>query len=643
MKGTWLESERLMQFKEALLIERERLLLFAPVVLGIGIIFGVFFPFLNWNSLFVFIALAIAISAIFYKKHKFLFGAIFIFSLGVYISQTGGIFETKLLSQKKFITQEYEGIDFTAVVSFIDETHPSMKNMRRIAFKEIKFNKHPELDFIKTAKMTCSVAMTDNIVPNDIVKVKGKISPFKPPAIPGSFDQIQYNSLVKLDTGGIVYYIKKLEDGDKMSDLFPYLRRVLTKKITDKIEQPAGGLASALLTGDKSPISPDVRDKFINSGTAHILAISGLHMSIVASIVFIFFMKFFQYMSCIFHKINSKRFAAVVTIPMTFLYLALSGFSPSATRAFIMTTVFLISVIFGRGSLSLRSVSFAAFFILLFDSGSLFLVSFQLSFCAVLALISFYESFQYEFSELKMKQTSVAGEIIFYILASFITTTIASLATFPISIATFNRISLSGLLGNIVAIPAISFIIMPLGILALLMSCLTDIFIIPLTQVLNKLTLILGFISEIPGSNLTIKSPSLIALYIMVFGGIILCLLKSKLRLIGAGGILIGFLLWIFESKPDVIFPPATDSVCFIENGKFYTKSLQKGRKAMLSIQRNLGFDGKLEKKDFPYEFEQKKYENGLFIWHKTNQFKELAKRAHPYCPAYFIDINKDQ
>ena len=127
------------------------------------------------------------------------------------------------------------------------------------------------------------------------------------------------------------------------------------------MSSPAGGIASALMTGDKSSIPPEVREKFINSGTAHILAISGLHMSIVATIVFFIFLKVFQYLSCVFRGLSAKRSSAIATIPITFLYLALSGFSPSATRAFIMTTVFLCGSIFGRGSLSLRSVSAAAF------------------------------------------------------------------------------------------------------------------------------------------------------------------------------------------------------------------------------------------------------------------------------------------
>ncbi len=485
--------------------------------------------------------------------------------------------------------------------------------------------------------MTCSVDSSENIVPGDIVDVKGKIMPNKPPAIPGSFDQHQYNALVKIDTNGIVYYIKKIKENNKF-DYFSYFRRILTKNIIMQLKGNAGGIAAALLTGDKSSIPNSIREVFINSGTAHILAISGLHMSILASLVYLVFLKLFQYLSCVFSRINPKIFAAILTIPIIFLYLGLSGFSPSAIRAFIMTLLFMISIILERGVLSLRSVAIAAFSILIFDPASLFLVSFQLSFCAVVSLVSFYESFQSQLIAFRLKYNNFPWKILFYILASFLTTIIASLATNPISIATFNRLNFSGILGNLVAIPAMTFLIVPIGFLSLITSSFTNFFVNILELILNKMTEVLAFISTLPYSNITIKSPSLIALYVLVFGGIILCLLRTKLRHLGWIGIISGMLLWKLEEKPDVIISPNSEVICFVENCNFYTTSIQKGRRNSLSIQRNLGFDGKLIKKSFENNFS--KYKNGLFIWSKEGYTKEIVQRKHPYCPAYFKTLN---
>ncbi len=622
------------RFNEFLFSERERLPLFVPVILGAGIIFGVFFPFTSWSALLSTILTAFLISVIIYKKSKILCCTCLVFTLGFYVVQTGGILCTDLLSQKKFISEEYDNIKFEAIVKSMDETHPVMKNMRRITFKDMNIS---NINYIKTAKMTCSVKMTEHISPGNVVRVKGKFIPFKPPAIPGAFDQIQYNSLIGIDATGVVYNIVKLGESSSFDNWINKIRRKLTQSILEKMPPPAGGIASALLSGDKSAIPTEVREKFIASGTAHILAISGLHMSIVASIVFLAFTKLLQYLSCICNKISPKKCAATITIPATFLYLALSGFSPSATRAFIMTTVFLVSVMCGRGSLSLRSVAVAAFLILIFDPGALFLVSFQLSFCAVVALVAFYEAFQPALHNFMQNHSGIVQKLASYIVTTLASTIIASMATLPISIAVFNRLSISGVVGNLVAIPLVTFAVIPLGIICLIFHA--DFLVSMLSFILNKLHTILSYISEIPGSNIVVKSPEISDLYIIIIGGIVLCLLKTKVRLIGTIPIAVGILGWIFRPPPDIIFPPGVEIACFIENNNFYTTSLKKGRRVALSVQRNLGFSGKLSKKGCQDgKWKVSNYSNGLYIWTKSGKTQQLAKRKHPYCPAYWDD-----
>ena len=368
-----------MWFGEFILTERQTLPLFLPTILGIGIIIGVFFPFCSWKSILVAIFISFLLSIVVWRRSKILCYTFLTFILGAYIAQTGGILNIDLLSQKRFITKEYDNITFTAVIDAMDETHPVMKNMRRITLKNIDIK---NINFIKktkikTAKMTCSAKMSENISPGDIVNVRGKFTPFKLPAIPGAFDQAQYNALVGIDATGIAYSITKLGRTHKFYDCFSKIRCGLTKRVLKKMQSPAGGIACALLTGDKSAISPEVREKFIASGTAHILAISGLHMSIVSSVIFLVLVKIFQYANCIGCNLPPRKLSAIITIIITFLYLALSGFSPSATRAFIMTTVCLFGVAVGRGVLSLRSVAFSAFVILLCNSGYVNLSNFE--------------------------------------------------------------------------------------------------------------------------------------------------------------------------------------------------------------------------------------------------------------------------
>ena len=631
-----------MRFNDCLFFERERFPLFCPVILGFGIIAGVYFPFSYWGELFRFLSISTSLTVILYKyKRKLISLSILLFSLGVYVAQTGGILETKLLPNKQFIDKEYDKLDFTANVGFIEETHPTMKGMQRIVFNNIKMD---DLDFIKTAKMTCSSRALTGIEPRDKVRVFCKLTPYKIAAIPNSFDQLQYNSLIKMDATGIVFNIKRLESNSSKDFMenFSYIRFYLTDAISRNISHPANGVAAALLTGDKSAIDPSIRDMFIKSGTAHILAISGLHMSILSGILFFIFLRFFLYLSLVFPSICPKKFAAIITIPSTFLYLALSGFSPSAIRAFIMTTVALMSITLGRGAISLRSVSFAAFLILLFDSASLFLVSFQLSFSAVLALISFYEKYSSTFSRLAFNTSSWKRPFI-YLWSSVITTLVASLATLPISVATFNRLSLSSIFGNLIAIPMTSFIIAPLGIISLVFGYFTNFFTKCFGMAIDLLIMAISYVSSMPGSDIALRSPNNLTLTLMVIGGILLCLLKTRLKHIGSFIVAFSLITYIFEKNPDIVVPPGSEVVCFVKDGVFYSTSLQKGRNKVNSIQKNLGFSGAISKKEFTdFKLDKRTYNQGLFFWTKNGKIvekKQIAKRRHPYCPAYYESL----
>ncbi|MDR0744764.1 MAG: ComEC family competence protein, partial [Holosporales bacterium] len=629
-----------------LLIERDNFPLFLPVILGVGILIGVYLPLTSPPlALYLLIGFSLCFSVLLLLKNFRIISTIIAISmLGYYVAQTGGILKTELLSNKQFLEKDYDKISFFANVEYIEETHPTMKGMQRITLKNMTFDERENLKFIKTAKMTCHSTMLTNIQPNDRVKVLGRLLKFKIPAIPGSFDQKQFNSIIKIDTTGVVFYIKAVKHKEipNLYDIFSKLRRYLTKTIMITLSSPASGIASALLTGDKSAITPDIRDKFINSGTAHILAISGLHMSIIASIIFFVLSKILSYLNLILPNINAKKLSAGLSIIITFVYLALSGFSPSAIRAFIMTSICFISLILERGALSLRSVSIAAFLILLFDSASLFHVSFQLSFCAVVALISFYENYKDVLTEY-FSSNSYLKKIYAYFISSIISTIIASIATFPISVSTFNRLSLTGILGNLVAIPMISFLIAPLGIICVVCAGIANIFSKLIEYCLNVLINTVGYVASLPGAVIAIRSPNNCTLYLCLFGGILLCLLKTKLKYVGVFAIICSVLSYFLETPPNIIIPPNSRAICYIEDNKFYTTSIREGRNKILSIQRNLGYSGKLEKKERNNEY-IKKYEQGLFVWTKNGKIIrkcQIAKRPHPYCPALYEDVRE--
>lgn len=625
------------QIKNCLEQERARIPLFFPVLLGFGILYGVHFPFFCYFKLITFTISVFLLGYIF----KQLF--IIFFAIGVLVAQTGGILHTNLMTHKQYLQKDIPKVGFYANVGFIEETHPTMKGMQRIIFKNVDFEEpNAGLGFIKTIKMTCSSKIIKDIKPLDSVKVFGRLSKFKNPVIPGAFDQLQYNTIMGIDAGGVAFSVKKAKKQipSHFAEFFSLIRFELTKIISQKISGEANGIAAALLTGDKSAIKPQIRDNFIKSGIAHILAISGLHMSLVAGILFLCFSKILLYLSNCFRSIRPDIVASAITIPCTFLYLALSGFSPSATRAFIMTTISLISVAIGKKAISLKNISLAALIILIFDPFSLFHISFQLSFAAVVAIISFYETIRNHLQQVKLSKFNK------YFYISILTTTIATIATTPISIATFNRFSLQNILGNLMAIPVTSFLIAPLGIINIFIGKFTNFLIKPLEMSINLMINLSAYIADLPGSNIVLKSPTVSMLYLTIVGGILLCLLKTGLKHLGTIMIAISFFHYSFvQKRPEIIILPGENNIfCMIKNENIFSNSKQKARNKIKSIAQNFGLSDdkiyKIDENDFPPSLVKNADKQGLFIW-KDGTVKTLTTRRHPVCPISFCRFEK--
>lgn len=160
---------------------------------------------------------------------------------------------------------------------------------------------------------------------------------------------------------------------------------------------------------------------------------------------------------------------------------------------------------------------------------------------------------------------------------------------------------------------------------------------------LNVLIESVSFVSDLPGADIVVRSPHLLTLYICVFGGIILCLLKTNLKHLGSALITVSACIYFLEKSPNIIIPPDSKTACFVEDGKFFTTSLRSGRNKVLAIQRNLGFSGDIVKKQLNISgIEIKNYEKGLFVFQEGDSLQNrccIAERVHPFCPAYFESL----
>ena len=251
------------------------------------------------------------------------------------------------------------------------------------------------------------------------------------------------------------------------------LRGAINRRILSILPGDIGAFASALVTNDTAAFSKEGLEALRISGLAHVYSISGLHMVLAAGISFVGLRMIFSLFPGFIQSRPAKIYAALGAITASGLYLLISGMPVPAVRSFIMLAVGMGGVIAARSVLTLRSVALAALAILIVSPSSALGPSFQMSFAAATALISGYSLWRLRPMEFRrFSGIPLYANVLPAIRAVggvMLTSEIAGVATAIFSVTHFQRLTLLGTLGNVAAMPFISFIVMPAGFLAVLL------------------------------------------------------------------------------------------------------------------------------------------------------------------------------
>lgn len=243
------------------------------------------------------------------------------------------------------------------------------------------------------------------------------------------------------------------------------LRQTIGLRIDTVLEQPAQGIARALIIGDQSQIEDDTREMMAAAGLAHVLAISGLHLTLVAGGVFAALRMGLAHFYGLGQSVSLKKLAAVCGMVTAIFYLMISGGSVSATRATIMLLLVFGAVLAGRRALTMRNVAIAAILVIALDPAAVFRPGFQLSFAAVAALIAIYEMSLRKAD----KPTNTLGRAATFLGGVALTSIIAGLATLLFAAYHFQQTAPLGVLGNIAALPIVGFVVLPACFVAVLL------------------------------------------------------------------------------------------------------------------------------------------------------------------------------
>ena len=315
------------------------------------------------------------------------------------------------------------------------------------------------------------------IQPGDRLRVRAVLAPPPGPAMPGAFDfqrQSYFERLgaVGFATGRPVLLPALVEDAEGIGDwrlAIERLRRSIGERTLAVVPGGNGAVVAALLTGDRSPIPKAVLDDFRDSGLAHLLAISGLNIGLVAGILMVSVRSLLALVPRLALHYPIKKWAAVVAVTGAFFYTLLAGATVPTVRSFLMLALILVGVLLDRRGISMRVVAWAATVILLFSPESLFGASFQMSFAAVVALIATYEVTAGRFRAAIGEAAGPARRAAVYMAGVVLTTLVGSAASAPFAIFHFNSVANYGLLANLVAVPLTALWIMPCGVLAMLL------------------------------------------------------------------------------------------------------------------------------------------------------------------------------
>lgn len=229
---------------------------------------------------------------------------------------------------------------------------------------------------------------------------------------------------------------------------------------------PHAGLYRALLLGDKSQLAPQTIENFQHCGLAHILAISGLHIAVLSSVIYVFILVLLKRSTTLLLCTNVYKLSLILTLPIIFLYASLTGMQAPVSRALLMFILVVIATCIERVKTPLVLVAASALLLLIVDPRLLFQASFLLSYSAITGIALSLPLLQNIFQKKKIQKT-LSSRIRETVLTMFIISTVATLATMPISLFFFHRISLIGPLTNLIVEPLICLVTLPLGFLAL--------------------------------------------------------------------------------------------------------------------------------------------------------------------------------
>jgi competence protein ComEC len=549
--GCWVFGEKLNQLLEA---QRGATVLWAPVVLTFGIWF--YFSLPQEPGLWLALLFA-ALAALAFWRAK---GRMSMVLIAIFLS---GFALAKLRTEMVATPLLKASSGDVVVAGIVRDSEGASAKRGTLQVQPTAIEGLTTMQLPRVLRLT---NFTQNGAPQvgDRIAFKARLSPISSPTMPGGFDygrQLYFEGIG--GSGRITSKIDVLGHSTSaplwLSGVLNDLRQEIGGRIRAHLQGTIAALADAMITGERAAIPKDINKSLQISGLAHILSISGLHMSLAAGGVFWVARALLALFPGITLNYPIKKWAAAAALAFGFIYMLLAGSQAATQRSYIMLAVVFLAIIVDRPAISLRNLALAALIILILQPESAIQASFQMSFMAVMGLAAFFEFWNRPRAEqeylIESRFSFYARKSLRIVIASILTTVVAGAFSSIPAAYHFGRLSPYGVIANGLAIPVMSLVVMPFALLSVVLMPfgLEGYPLAVLGYGLDLVLAISDYVAGLPGAQRIIPQLPILSAIALAIGASVVCLVRGWPKLIGGFFLVVGALIAQFNTLPDLL------------------------------------------------------------------------------------------
>lgn len=532
-----------------------RLLPWVPVAFGTGIAFYFAADREPVASVAAAAAIVLCVAAFLLRRHK-------LFPIAVMIAAMAAGFAVATLKTVRVAHGVLARPMYSASLSGFVETRDIRERTDRFVLRVTRMESPRGLTKLERVRLSVRKGTAPAV--GSFVELKARLLPPLAPLRPGAYDFGRDMYFAGIGASGFVMgAIKTAEPPDggglslRYAAFMQGLRDAIDARIRTTLDGDRRAIATALLTGRRDAISAPVNDAMFISGLGHVLSISGYHMAVVAGVVFFAVRALLALIPQLTVGFPIKKWSAAAALVAAAFYLLLSGAEVATQRSFLMTAVVLIAIMVDRRAVTFRTLAVAALIVLSIAPEALVHPSFQMSFAATLGLVALVQIGMPRLLAAPDNSATArvalwgGREVVMLALASLV----AGLATMPYAAFHFHRVTPYGVLANLAAMPVVSALVMPAGLLGLVAMPFgfDGVFWRIMGGGIDWMIAVAQWVAALPGAIGRIAAFGTGPLIAASLGIILLGLLRTPLRWGGAAAVVLAVAWALVAPQPDIL------------------------------------------------------------------------------------------